>query len=456
MMLLEVSYKGKTESRRIRGPVTLGTGSGADVKLEGTESSLWAYLEPSEEGLQVFDVGAPSGIFDGQSQVLEQKLRPGQEFHLGDYGIKVVKFDDQVAFIDLKKEVSGPWVPGIAVFLEGKLWKMGFGASCAELKDIGLKLRTSGDGYAVESQNALRALSSSVEVNRKQAAEFESADGSLHVLVFASPKALDTYREKQKPFALMGMFLALVGMFTFMLNHNTAITKDDVAQETEWRKEDVVTKQAKVEQPKVEVPKPEAARAPSEKAVKGAIAAAVALAALKSQVSQAAIPQKNSNVAVSGQRLAVDRNTVAVANGGSSAGNGKSVSGAIQGVLAGLGSGSGKGARASVIGGADEADVEGGLDKELIAQVIQNNINQIRHCYEQGLLRTKTLAGKVIVSFTINSGGGVAKAGVKTSSLGAPNVETCLTGQILSWKFPNPKLGRLVDVTYPFVFKSLD
>jgi hypothetical protein len=43
---------------------------------------------------------------------------------------------------------------------------------------------------------------------------------------------------------------------------------------------------------------------------------------------------------------------------------------------------------------------------------------------------------------------------VKDSSLGDPEVEGCITQRMMGWKFPNPRGGVNVKVTYPFLLRS--
>lgn len=100
-----------------------------------------------------------------------------------------------------------------------------------------------------------------------------------------------------------------------------------------------------------------------------------------------------------------------------------------------------------------EALIEGGLDRDLIADVINRNMGQIRFCYEQGLQGDPSLAGRVAVRFTIGGNGTVRSAGVANTTLGSNLVEDCIVRRLRSWKFPLPEGGVDVGVTYPFVLK---
>lgn len=101
-----------------------------------------------------------------------------------------------------------------------------------------------------------------------------------------------------------------------------------------------------------------------------------------------------------------------------------------------------------------DSTVMGSLDKELIRRVIRANIGQIRYCYESELQSKPNLAGKVAVRFIINPSGDVSQAQVaEGSTLNEPRLSECIRIRVRSWKFPSPKGGGNVVVTYPFLFK---
>ena len=102
-----------------------------------------------------------------------------------------------------------------------------------------------------------------------------------------------------------------------------------------------------------------------------------------------------------------------------------------------------------------EALVEGGLDRDAIAAVIQRHQGEIRYCYEQGLQQKPSLAGRVSVRFFIGGDGRITLANVNNSSLRSAQVENCITGRLKTWKFPEPKGGVTVRVTYPFVLRRV-
>ncbi len=102
----------------------------------------------------------------------------------------------------------------------------------------------------------------------------------------------------------------------------------------------------------------------------------------------------------------------------------------------------------------DEAEVDGGLDREVIANYIKSQLGQIRYCYERQLSANPDLYGKVQIQFTIAAHGGVSAHSIGQTTLKDATVEGCILRRVAQWKFPEPKGGTQVKVTYPFLFKS--
>lgn len=98
--------------------------------------------------------------------------------------------------------------------------------------------------------------------------------------------------------------------------------------------------------------------------------------------------------------------------------------------------------------------LSGSLDKELIRQVIADNLGQIRYCYTRELAASPGLHGKVVVSFVIGGTGRVTSARVIESTLDSAEVEGCVARKVQGWTFPRPRGGGIVVVNYPFLFKQ--
>lgn len=131
-------------------------------------------------------------------------------------------------------------------------------------------------------------------------------------------------------------------------------------------------------------------------------------------------------------------------------GGGGTGSGYGRGSGAGFG---GRGARVPRVRQA-KADVKGALDKDIIRRVVRAHINEVRYCYNQGLVRDPNLKGRVAIQFTIGPSGSVPAAVVQESSIKDANVGQCVAKAVKRWKFPKPDGGGNVVVTYPFVLEA--
>jgi len=98
-----------------------------------------------------------------------------------------------------------------------------------------------------------------------------------------------------------------------------------------------------------------------------------------------------------------------------------------------------------------KADVWGALDKEVIRRVVRAHINEVRHCYNQGLAVDPNLKGRVVIEFLIGPVGVVTFVHVKENLVDA-TVGECVAQAVKRWAFPKPT-GSSVQVTYPFVFE---
>lgn len=97
--------------------------------------------------------------------------------------------------------------------------------------------------------------------------------------------------------------------------------------------------------------------------------------------------------------------------------------------------------------------VKGGLDKEVIARIVRRHQNEIKYCYEKELQKDPNLYGKVAVLWIIDGTGAVARATIAQTTMGNSNVESCILTRVRRWRFPSPKGGGIVQVTYPWIFK---
>jgi len=127
----------------------------------------------------------------------------------------------------------------------------------------------------------------------------------------------------------------------------------------------------------------------------------------------------------------------------------------IGGGLANYGDGKGglRGKENGEIGlGPGKPEVVGSIDPELIRKVVHEHRAQIRTCYETQLTAKPNLAGKLVSAWTIDPQGSVTEAHTQESTLHDKTVENCVASKIKTWRFPIPKGGGEVFVTYPFIF----
>jgi hypothetical protein len=131
---------------------------------------------------------------------------------------------------------------------------------------------------------------------------------------------------------------------------------------------------------------------------------------------------------------------------------------------AGTGTGQGFGSGNGRLGGAHRAKpatvkmgagtVAGRLPREVIQRIVRQNFGRFRLCYENGLRKDPTLAGKVSVSFEITRGGETSKIAA-TSDMKDKTVVACVQKGFAGLSFPQPE-GDVVKVTYPIMFSPGD
>jgi hypothetical protein len=95
--------------------------------------------------------------------------------------------------------------------------------------------------------------------------------------------------------------------------------------------------------------------------------------------------------------------------------------------------------------------VAGRLPPAMIQRVVRENYEKFRYCYEKGLARDPTLAGRIAVRFVIERDGSVSRAGVAGNDMPDCDVSSCLVRIYKTLRFPKPD-GGIVTVVYPIMF----
>ncbi len=102
-----------------------------------------------------------------------------------------------------------------------------------------------------------------------------------------------------------------------------------------------------------------------------------------------------------------------------------------------------------------DAQVEEGLSRDEVGNVIHTHLAEVRYCYESAILKNASTQGKLVVDFVISKTGMVRSAKLNNSSISDSSLDQCIISHLTKWKFPKPKGGIDVAVSYPFIFKTL-
>lgn len=92
------------------------------------------------------------------------------------------------------------------------------------------------------------------------------------------------------------------------------------------------------------------------------------------------------------------------------------------------------------------------IDRAHIRAVVRAHVPEVRACYEAGLARDPSLAGKLVLSFTIGTTGRVIASSIASSELADAAVGECIAAAALRWEFYP---GALAEIRYPFVFRPV-
>jgi hypothetical protein len=98
--------------------------------------------------------------------------------------------------------------------------------------------------------------------------------------------------------------------------------------------------------------------------------------------------------------------------------------------------------------------VQGSIDREAVAKVVNQHLQEVRGCYERALLKDPSLSGKVVLEWSISTAGRVVSAKTKSSTLRNGEVEGCILNYLKTWQFPLAH-GGVVIISYPFLFNSV-
>lgn len=95
----------------------------------------------------------------------------------------------------------------------------------------------------------------------------------------------------------------------------------------------------------------------------------------------------------------------------------------------------------------------GEIDPQLIEEIISNKRFELQLCFELALRRNQLLNGRMIWQWRLDTRGQLTDLELLSSSIGDPNMISCVKSKIASWKFPRPRRGS-VQIKYPLVFEK--
>ncbi|WP_244923676.1 AgmX/PglI C-terminal domain-containing protein [Enhygromyxa salina] len=100
--------------------------------------------------------------------------------------------------------------------------------------------------------------------------------------------------------------------------------------------------------------------------------------------------------------------------------------------------------------GGPGTELKGALDRDIISRIVRSHLGDVRNCYNQGLAVDPKLQGRVAINFVITGDGTVGSAVVQDDNLSDAAVGRCIAAAVTTWRFPKPRGGGNVIVTYPF------
>jgi TPR repeat protein len=103
-------------------------------------------------------------------------------------------------------------------------------------------------------------------------------------------------------------------------------------------------------------------------------------------------------------------------------------------------------AYAQAAGAADAAP----LSREAVAGGVKAHLPEVSACYQKAALRKPWLAGRLVVSFTIDGSGAVSRAEIERTELPDVRLLACVQDAFRTWRFARPA-GAPADFSYPFV-----
>lgn len=109
----------------------------------------------------------------------------------------------------------------------------------------------------------------------------------------------------------------------------------------------------------------------------------------------------------------------------------------------------------SISGGASGISSSGAgeiSDRE-VEKALERHLAKFQYCYEKALLADSSLAGQVLMQWTLLTDGSAADSRVVRSQLNHQDLHGCIARELARVRFPRPSGGTVV-IQYPFYFTS--
>ncbi len=488
---IEHSYKNRFVGRhRIvagEGLTTIGSSRDACIRLLGDNvGGMHASLEWNQKHWSLSDLGSEHGTWIQKKPVVYQEITESTMIQIGQHSMKLtpIVFQNDLFAADKTSTLEGKG----ELFHQVIVRRHGLLVENTLLTATGTyTARIGGETLALTAPNGPEWVTTT-----REGFEIRQRLAKADVLKETNRERFATVFDPslRAPLGLaMGLIVLFASVFFFMPQEPqdtmVALKPEDQNRYTKLIYDAAKIKKQKAESQKLTkqiVAKMPAKAAPMQGAnAKPAGAAARVVNNIKSSGLQALIGKisaraaKNAliiqaagvapDVAGAGVALGVGRTVASAAPKelGNGTGGGTHKIGGVGTAGKGGGSGDYKGFGGMAVGNVgnatvgaldEESEVDGGLDKDVIARYIKSQLGQIRYCYERQLSASPDLYGKVLIKFTIGPTGSVVTQNIGTTSLNNAMVEGCILRRVAGWQFPTPKGGTQVLVSYPFLFKS--
>lgn len=483
-------------------------------------SQIHAMLRLVDSDILLYDLGSEGGTFVKGKKIVERKLASGETFEIGGHQVRVNLLDqlsdqngERALFWKADCTVSPDRLEVLRIedgivrdersLVKGSRLQFGRGRRefllhLAKMGETFLH-RKNGEVEAVvppgyvaeiyngtnETQRMVDQEGASFKFSEREKVRFVSPDQTREIFLFWQAQGLRVARgaaDSESPMLkkTLGTCLAIALFLGTVLSYvplKPQVVEEAVLPKTSYERLSMDTAPAgpaqaeSSEEPAQGAPQQQASKAASISSSlakllnkKSALTAESIQQAISNNGTQTTRNNNLKNANIASQEIAsgavgggnVNVNALSAGLSGGSGGQAGSLKGFANGKGTSVGAGGfgGKGFDMSL--GGDEAEALGGLDKSLIAAVVQSNIGQIKHCYERQLIVDPNIFGKVVAGWTIDKDGAVSMSNIKKTTMNNKAVENCIAAKIKNWNFPKPKGGGQVLVSYPFLFKSLN